>query len=175
MDNYIRHHLPYSTGQMAAQPEAQGIRVNWQREALEEKLPDACIEANQPREILKAVTEHFLCMAAIQLRFDQAIIEITEPPQRIESIHINQYPEGPCHRVTGEFSHRDLRYHVHVWIVGNLWMHKHIWAQSATSNMDPQHYFDPPHDPNFYAGCTQCTSLEPGNNAPKPSLDQIQS
>ncbi|KAK5635376.1 hypothetical protein RRF57_011088 [Xylaria bambusicola] len=67
MDRLIREHCPYSIAASGGlSGEANSITMFWQREALEEKLPGACIEANQPQPIIKAVTEHFLCMTAIQ-------------------------------------------------------------------------------------------------------------
>ncbi|KAI1772992.1 hypothetical protein F4818DRAFT_453339 [Hypoxylon cercidicola] len=82
MDNHpYRHHLPKNVGE----GNIGGIKIRWLNSALDVKLDIEARRLEQPRELLKALTEHFVYLCARELRSTTA--DICGPPHDFSVDH----------------------------------------------------------------------------------------
>ncbi|KAI1273773.1 hypothetical protein F5Y07DRAFT_411120 [Xylaria sp. FL0933] len=94
-----------------------GIYMRWQASALGDKLDDSAESLQKPRELLKALTEHFLYLSC--RRLGNYEVKISAPPHRFTTATGQNYPENAEH-VSGRMRGRNPG-SVHVYLEGGNW------------------------------------------------------
>ncbi|KAI0811507.1 hypothetical protein GGR55DRAFT_678328 [Xylaria sp. FL0064] len=128
---------PYCLAPDAASGNIDGIYIKWQASALGKKLDGAAKRVEEPRELLKPLTEHFLYLSCLRLGNDE--VKIYGPPHRFTKAIGQTYAENAEH-VSGIMKGRNPG-SVHVYLEGNNWLQMRAMGETfvrkGNSGIDP--------------------------------------